>query len=100
MVDEEEIEVDYYIDKAADAVFVPESPKHDKMTHLDDRKDPDLFDFDLEVEPLLQVLIGKSLELARVEIIEELEQDKFEAHKIKYAKLRESELLATQRLEA
>lgn len=53
MVDEEEIEVDYYIDKAADAVFVPESPKHDKMTHLDDRKDPDLFDFDLEVEPLL-----------------------------------------------
>jgi hypothetical protein len=27
-------------------------------------KDPDLFDFDLEVEPILQVLVGKALEHA------------------------------------
>jgi hypothetical protein len=27
-------------------------------------KDPDLFDFELEAEPILQVLVGKALELA------------------------------------
>jgi hypothetical protein len=36
--------------------------------------DPDLFDFDLEVEPILQVLVGKSLELARIEVIEAFEK--------------------------
>jgi radial spoke head protein 3 len=29
-----------------------------------------MFDFDLEVEPILQVLIGKALESARIEVLE------------------------------
>lgn len=33
-------------------------------------RDSDLFDFDLEVEPILQVLVGKALELAQIEAIE------------------------------
>ena len=35
-----------------------------------------LFDFDLEAEPILQVLVGKALELARVELAEESEKEK------------------------
>lgn len=35
----------------------------DKKTQVHD-KDPDLFDFELEVEPILQVLVGKTLETA------------------------------------
>jgi hypothetical protein len=33
--------------------------------------DGDLFDFDYEVEPILQVLIGKCLEQSRMEVLEE-----------------------------
>lgn len=36
----------------------------------------DLFDFDTEVEPILQVLCGKALELARIEVIEVYERSK------------------------
>jgi len=35
--------------------------------------DPELFDYELEVEPILQVLVGKSLEQARIEVIEQYE---------------------------
>jgi hypothetical protein len=53
MVNEDQIEPDFHIDKAEKAVFVPQPKGHDKWTNLDDRKDDDLFDFNLEVEPIL-----------------------------------------------
>ena len=40
-----------------------------KQTQIWDQ-DPDLFDYENEVEPILQVLVGKSIEHARIEIIE------------------------------
>ena len=36
-------------------------------------QDEDLFDFDYEVEPLLQVLCGKTLEISRAEVLQEEE---------------------------
>ena len=89
MVNEDEVEPDFHIDRADQAVYVPIPKGLDKATNftrfinhrfvchknnLNDRKDPDLFDFDLEVEPILQVLVGKSLELARIEVIEAFER--------------------------
>lgn len=53
MVDEMEIEPDYYIDRPQAAVFLPDPEGQDKATILDGRHDKDLFDFDLEVEPIL-----------------------------------------------
>jgi len=44
-------------------------------------KDDDLFDFELEAEPILEVLIGKALENARMEVIEEYEEEQMRAHK-------------------
>lgn len=38
-------------------------------------KDDDLFDFELEAEPVLQVLVGKALECARIEVLEEWEAE-------------------------
>jgi radial spoke head protein 3 len=73
MIDECDVEPDYFIDRPPTAVYVPDSPGHDKQTVVNDRNDPDLFDFDLEVQPILQVLVGKSLELSRIEVIEEYE---------------------------
>jgi radial spoke head protein 3 len=95
MVNEAEVEPDFFIDRPPTAIYVPDSPGHDKSTVLNDRQDPDLFDFNAEVEPILQVLIGKSLELSKIEVIEEYEHDLFVAHKKQFKMLRESELIIT-----
>jgi hypothetical protein len=62
--------------------------------------DPDLFDFDLEVEPILQVLVGKSLEQARIEVIETYENAVLAKHNSMYKRNREAMLVQTQRIEA
>ena len=62
-------------------------------------RDPDLFDYDNEVEPILQVLVGKSIEHARIEVIEEYESQVLAKHKRRFLQLKEAELMETQRLE-
>lgn len=52
-MNEDLIEPDYHIDRADKAIFVPQPTGLDKWTNLNDRKDEDLFDFNLEVEPIL-----------------------------------------------
>lgn len=69
-----------------------------KSVQVNDR-DPDLFDFDLEVEPILQVLVGKALEHAHIEIIEDFEKVELEKHKKLFFQIREAELMETQRME-
>jgi radial spoke head protein 3 len=61
--------------------------------------DPELFDFNNEVEPILQVLVGKSIEHARIEVIEEYEGQVLAKHKRRFLQLKEAELMETQRLE-
>lgn len=56
----------------------------DKATMMDDRNDPDLFDFRAEAEPILQVLVGKALEHARIEVIEDYEKENLEKAQAKY----------------
>lgn len=60
----------------------------------------DLFDFDNEVEPILQVLCGKALELARIEVIELYEKGKLANERANYKQRREAMLVQTQRMEA
>ena len=45
-------------------------------TQIDDL-DMDLFDFNLEVEPILQVLVGRTLTISRYELLEEDEREEF-----------------------
>jgi len=59
-----------------------------------------LYDVDLELEPVLQVLCGRALEQGLIEVKEEFEMDTLAKHKAKFRQLRESELLETQRMEA
>jgi radial spoke head protein 3 len=98
MVDEFDLEPDYYIDRAPDAIFIPNPEGEIKATQIFDR-DPDLFDYENEVEPILQVLVGKSIEHARIEVIEEYEAKELAKHKRKYFQIKEAELMETQRLE-
>lgn len=59
-----------------------------------------MFDFDLEVEPILEVLIGRSLVQATYELIEEHEREEYLSHKKDYEQKREFEFINLQRMEA
>ena len=98
MIDEETIEPDYFIDQAPLAHFIPNEKGHEKATQIFDG-DNDLFDFENEVEPVLQVLVGKSIQHARIEAIEEYEAQMLKEHKISFLQRKEAELMETQRLE-
>ena len=59
----------------------------------------DLFDFDMEVEPILEVLVGKTLEQSMMEVMEEEELANMRAHQEHFEQIRNAELAETQRLE-
>lgn len=69
-VDMWELEPYYIIDWPPTPIFIPNEKGVDKETQVIDEE---LFDFELEVEPILQVLVGKCVEAARIEVIEEYE---------------------------
>ena len=100
MVDERYVEPDYFVDRPPDAIYIPPDMGSDKATHMDERNDPDLFDFRAEAEPILEVLVGKAIEHAKMEVIEEFEVEQLREAKSKYKQVREAELVETQRLEA
>ena len=58
-----------------------------------------LFDFNLEVKPILEVLVGKTLEQSLMEVMEEEELDALRDHQREYEELRTAELIETQRME-
>ena len=97
MADEHQLEPDYYVDKPPTPVFMENQKGLDKETQVIDEE---LFDFELEVEPILQVLVGKACENARVEVIEEWEKEQLIDHKKKFLIIKEAELMETQRMEA
>ncbi len=99
MVDEAQIEPDYYIDRPPSAIYIPDEEGTDQAIQVQN-VDPDLFDFNLEVEPILQVLVGKSLEQARIEVIEQYENSVLAKHNARYKQQREAMLVQTQRVEA
>ena len=63
-------------------------------------EDPDLFDFDMEIEPMLNVLVGKTLEQARMMVLEEEELRIMKTQQKEYEEVRNAELIEAQRLEA
>lgn len=92
-----EIPPDFYVDRPKTPEFIPNEKGIDKETQV---VDTELFDFELEVEPILQVLVGKSCENARIEVVEEWEQDQLDGHKKRFLQIKEAELMETQRMEA
>ena len=97
MEDEKQLDPDYYVDKPPTPVFMENAKGVDQEVQVEDHE---LFDFELEVEPILQVLVGKAWENARVEVIEEWEKEQLLKHKKKFLLIKEAELMETQRMEA
>jgi hypothetical protein len=59
----------------------------------------DLFNFDSEVEPILQVIVGKTLEQALMEVLEEEELANMRAHQEEFDQIARAELAEAQRME-
>lgn len=58
-----------------------------------------MFDFDLEVQPILEVLVGKTIEQALIEVLEEEELAALREQQRRFLELRAAESSEAQRLE-
>jgi len=98
-VPEEEagVQTDAIIDRPPSPIFVPQPSGTDKYTQIEAGE---LFDFDFEVSPLLDTLIGKTLEQSLAEVIQEDELAAIRAKQAEYEAVRSAELAEVQRLEA
>ena len=58
-----------------------------------------LFDYDVEVKPILEVLVGKTIEQSLLEVMEEEELANLRSQQRAFEELRNAELVEQQRLE-
>ena len=77
--------------------FVPKHSGNDAQTQIEDC---DLFDFDTEVQPMVEVLVERSLTAAVLELKEERELARIRERQESFHKVRRAELVEVQRLEA
>ena len=91
-----EVQTDEYIDRPQTPLFWPEKTGIDVYTQIDDG---DLFNFDEEVEPILNCLLSKTLEQARMEVLEEEEIKEMKSKQRYFEELRNRELMEAERLE-
>ncbi|NXS55111.1 RSPH3 protein, partial [Brachypteracias leptosomus] len=91
-----ECQTDAFLDRPATPLFIPAKTGKDVATQIEEGE---LFDFDVEVKPILEVLVGKTIEQALLEVMEEEELARLWAYQRAYAELRSAELAEVQRLE-
>ncbi|XP_078412963.1 radial spoke head protein 3 homolog [Cetorhinus maximus] len=96
----EEVDVDTqtdaFLDKPQTPLFIPGKTGKDVATQI---KEGELFDFDIEVKPMLEVLVGKTIEQALLEVMEEEELANLRALQRDFEELRNAELAEVQRME-
>ncbi|KAA0169931.1 hypothetical protein FNF28_01721 [Cafeteria roenbergensis] len=90
------VQTDAFADRPPTPPYVPPPRGTDQGTQVEAGE---LFDFDREVEPLLEVLVGKTLEQGLLEVLEEEELAAIRAHQQEFEALRAAELVRVQRLE-
>ncbi|XP_064025429.1 radial spoke head protein 3 homolog [Pogoniulus pusillus] len=91
-----ECQTDAFLDRPPTPFFIPAKTGKDVATQIEEGE---LFDFDIEVKPILEVLIGKTVEQALLEVMEEEELAQLWARQRAYAELRDAELAEVRRLE-
>ncbi len=98
---EEGVATEFYLDRPPVPLFQPKMPSKEncKGTQIFEQ-DPDLFDFDSEIEPMLNVLVRKTLEQARMLVLEDEELRIMKDQQKEYEEIRNAELIEAQRLEA
>jgi len=98
---EEGVATEFYLDRPPVPLFKPKMPSKDncKATQIYDG-DHELFNFDAEIEPMLHVLCKRTLEQARMMVLEEEELRIMKEQQKEYEEIRNAELIEAQRLEA
>ncbi|KAM9316006.1 radial spoke head protein 3 homolog [Gastrophryne carolinensis] len=91
-----ECQTDAFLDRPPTPLFIPAKTGVDVATQI---LEGELFDFDLEVKPILEVLVGKTIEQALLEVMEEEELANLRAQQRAFEELRNAELAEAQRLE-
>jgi hypothetical protein len=76
---------------------VPRKTGADATTQIETGE---LFHFDYEVDPILEVVVGKVLEQSLMEVVEEEELAAMKAAQAHFEQIRHEELVITQRMEA
>ncbi|TKS75463.1 Radial spoke head protein 3 -like protein A-kinase anchor protein RSPH3 [Collichthys lucidus] len=91
-----ECQTDAFLDKPATPLFIPAKSGKDVETQIEEGE---LFDFDLEVQPLLEVLVGKTIEQSLEEVMEEEELASLRAQQRAFRELRKKELAEVHQLQ-
>ncbi|XP_061924524.1 radial spoke head protein 3 homolog [Entelurus aequoreus] len=89
-------QTDSFLDRPASPLFIPAKSGDDVATQIEVGE---LFDFDREVQPLLEVLVGKTIEQSLLEVLEEEELACLRAQQRAFEQLRNAELAELQRLQ-
>ncbi|KAJ3217944.1 Radial spoke head protein 3 [Dinochytrium kinnereticum] len=89
-------QTDAFLDRAPSPLYVPQKSGLDVATQV---LEGELFNFDYEVAPLLEVIVGKTIEQALMEVMEEEEMEMLRRHQRDHEERRNAELAEVQRLE-
>ena len=92
-----ETQTQAFMDRPISPLFVASKTGRDVHTQIEIG---DLFDFDLEVEPILEVLVGKTIHISMLELMQEEELDAIRREQEEFEAIRNIELAEVQRLEA
>lgn len=90
------LQTDPMLDYPSEPLFIPQPSGPSVATQIEAG---DLFNFDLEVEPILETLIGKCLDIALMQVCEEEELKALRHHRQMYELKRNAELNECQRLQ-
>lgn len=91
-----ESQTDLYLYEAPDIAYIPLKSGIDAATEIETG---DLFDFDNEVEPILDALINMTMQQAMQEVVREDEWAELQREKEKYLAFRESQIAELRRLD-
>uniref|UniRef100_H2MUI7 Radial spoke head 3 n=1 Tax=Oryzias latipes TaxID=8090 RepID=H2MUI7_ORYLA len=95
-VKETECQTDAFLDRPETPLFLAAKTGKDAATQI---YEGDLFDFEEEVQPILEILVGKTLEQSLLEVMEEEELAALMAQQRAFLERRNNELPEVHRLE-
>ena len=92
---EKKVATEFYLDRPPVPLFQPKMPAKEncKYTEIDDEGRRLIFDFDKEVEPMLNVLCMRTLEQARMEVLMEEVLKTMKIQAKEYEEVRNAELI-------
>ncbi|XP_017785256.1 PREDICTED: radial spoke head protein 3 homolog isoform X2 [Nicrophorus vespilloides] len=89
-------QTDLFLDRPISPYYVPAKTGADVETQI---YPGDLFDFDMEVQPILEVLVGKTIEQALIEVLEEEELAALREQQRRFMEKHAAELAESERLQ-